>query len=520
MRFAVVDVETTGLNPKVDRVIDLCVVMLDEFGNLEGELATLVRVWPPPPGAPGDVYESAPEFGEVAGHIASVLKGRVLVGHNVNFDLRMLQSEFTRVGLDLNAPSTLDTLMGDRLINPKESGRSLRLLASRMGFNDYVWHTAQGDARATAEIFRMQLMHPAMGSVASAAEPVTIHGKLHMTETILVPRDPKTFPPSSRVVMTEQEALAEEVARAERLRPVASDVRYRPRRTFESSSNEVMMELAERLREMTETLDALPEVQERRRAQDQRLRDIGAMGRDEAYELWEQGQFRTKASMDELAAVIETFEVLDDIDELLPALFKMVRMSSQFRDDARFRAFTGRFVDTVERGDEDDTYVTDQAIEFLEWLTRRPHDMLNNLPRLGPVVLRDEDEGVDYLIGAVVQASSVAATAGELNCALELLDVAERFAEQVESVEELQLARLDAHRAAKSPDAIAFGLKLWGEELRDEDLARWLIEALVDQGDIDSAMGVGTEALQNHPDSRRLRAAVGRIHRALNNIRD
>ena len=519
MRFAVVDVETTGLNPQVDRVIDLCVVMLDEFGNLEGELATLVRVWPPPPGAPGDVYESAPEFGEVAGHVASVLEGRVLVGHNVTFDLRMLQSEFTRCGLDLHAASTLDTLIGDRLINPNESGRSLRLLASRMGLNDYVWHTAQGDARATAEIFRMQLMHPAMTSIASAAEPVTIHGNWRSSKPILAPRDPKTFPPSTRVLKTEQEVLAEEVARAERLRPLERDVQYGPSRAFESSADE-MMELVERMREMTEKLGSLPEVQERRRAEDQQLREIGAMGRDEAYELWEQGEFRTKASMDELAAVIETFEVLDDIDELLPALFKMVRMSSQFRDDARFRAFTGRFVDNVERGDEDDTYVTDQAIEFLEWLIRRPEDLLKNLSRLGPVVLRDEDEGVDNLFGAVVQASSVAATAGDLNCALELLDVAETFAEQAESVEELQLARFDAHRGAKSPDAIAFGLKLWSEELRDEDLARWLIDSLVGQGDIDGAMRLGTEALQKHPDSRRLRAAVGRIHRELNNLRD
>ncbi len=520
MRFAVVDVETTGLDPQVDRVIDLCVVMLDEFGNLEGELATLVRVWPPPPRAPSDVYESAPEFGEVAGHVASVLEGRVLVGHNVNFDLRMLQSEFSRCGLDLHAASTLDTLMGDRLINPNESGRSLRLLASRMGLNDYVWHTAQGDARATAEIFRMQLMHPAMEAIASASEPVTIHGKLHTTQTTLVPRDPKTFPPSTRVLKTEQEAQAEGAARDEWLQALESDLGYGPPRTFESSTNDEMMELVERMRDLTEKLEALPEVQERRRTQDQQLREIGAMGRDEAYDLWEQGEFRTKASMDELAAVIETFEVLDDTDELLPALFKMVRMSSQFRDEARFRAFTGRFIDTVERCDEDDTYVTDQAIEFLEWLIRRPNDLLKNLIRLGPVVLRDEDDGVDYLVGAVVQASSVAATAGDFNCALELLDIAETFAEQAESFEELQLARFDAHRATKSPDAIAFGLKLWSEELRDEDLARWLIEALVDQGDIDGAMRLGIEALQKYPDSRRLRAAVGRIHRELNNLRD
>lgn len=520
MSFAVVDLETTGLNPRVDRVIDLCVILLDHSGAVEGEFATLVRVWPPPPGAPGKEYASAPEFADVAGLLASVLADRVLVGHNVNFDLRMLQAEFTRCGLDLVVPSTLDTVTGDRIINPQESGRSLHRLARRMGLNEYSWHTAQGDARATAEIFRIQLEHPAVLSIASAADPVSLRGVWDSGKPILVPRDPMTFPPSTAVSKTEEEVRAAEDARAELRESSEIEPSYRGSGPGAAFTIGLILELPDDARDLIDRIKALPRVQERERLQDQLLEDAGAMGRDEAYELWDEGKFRTKASMELLAQVIETFEIIDDTDELLPAVFMMVRMSSRFHDDKRFRAFTDRFIDIVKKGDDDDTFVTDQASEFLWWLMRRPNELLRVLLQLGPVILRDKDEGVDLLFSSAIHASAEAATAGDLPCALQLLEAAESFASSLEVREELRLASFNAHRSSKSPDAIEVGLELWNQGLHDEDLACWLIDAMFKQGEIDAAMGLGTRALQVCPDSRPLRAAVGRIHRGLNSLRD
>src|SRR3982751_954670 len=98
---AVIDVETTGLSPRTDRVVEVGVVLLDERGEVEAEFETLVN-----PGRDvgptrlhgiraADVV-AAPTFAEVAPYLRSVLTGRTLVAHNALFDLRFLAREFAR----------------------------------------------------------------------------------------------------------------------------------------------------------------------------------------------------------------------------------------------------------------------------------------------------------------------------------------------------------------------------------------------------------------------------------------
>src|ERR687886_2108778 len=84
---AVLDVETTGLSPRTDRIVELGVVLLDDRGEVEAEFETLIN-----PGRDvgpthlhgiraADVAE-APSFAEVAPYLRSLLSGRVVVAHN------------------------------------------------------------------------------------------------------------------------------------------------------------------------------------------------------------------------------------------------------------------------------------------------------------------------------------------------------------------------------------------------------------------------------------------------------
>ena len=84
MSVAVVDLETTGVYPSVDRVVEIGVVLLDEAGGVEHEFCTVVD-----PGRDvgatsihgiraSDVV-GAPPFAEVAPYLAALLSGRVVV---------------------------------------------------------------------------------------------------------------------------------------------------------------------------------------------------------------------------------------------------------------------------------------------------------------------------------------------------------------------------------------------------------------------------------------------------------
>src|SRR4051794_34599242 len=115
MSLAVVDLETTGTLPSVDRVVEVGVVLLDESGRVEDEFCTLVD-----PGrdigptsihgiGAGEVI-GAPTFGEVAPYLSALLSGRVVVAHNALFDLRFLAREFGRAGFPIGLSPALCTM--------------------------------------------------------------------------------------------------------------------------------------------------------------------------------------------------------------------------------------------------------------------------------------------------------------------------------------------------------------------------------------------------------------------------
>ncbi|WP_409332303.1 exonuclease domain-containing protein [Trujillonella humicola] len=173
MTVAVIDVETTGLSPRTDRVVEIGVVLLDERGEVEAEFETLVN-----PGRDvgptrlhgiraGDVVE-APAFSDVAPYLRSLLTGRTVVAHNALFDLRFLAREFARAGLPAELPPTLCTMR----LAPLFFGPGTRSLQALCGFVDIPLnhgHAALHDARATAELMLHMLSSQlGEGSLAGA----------------------------------------------------------------------------------------------------------------------------------------------------------------------------------------------------------------------------------------------------------------------------------------------------------------------------------------------------------------
>jgi DNA polymerase-3 subunit epsilon len=159
--YAVVDLEATGSSSRRHRVVELAVVLLDRDLVAQGEFTTLVD--PQGPVGPTHIHGIEPEhlggaplFAGVAGRLLRLLRGRVLVGHNVGGDRAFLAAEYARIGWQMPAVPELCTMRmaADRgRHGPAPYGLSLRACAAAAGIAQWRPHTALGDARTTASLF-------------------------------------------------------------------------------------------------------------------------------------------------------------------------------------------------------------------------------------------------------------------------------------------------------------------------------------------------------------------------------
>ncbi len=156
-RFAVVDVETTGGRPGLARIIEIGIVLIDDwkvtqrfesFVKTSEELSPFIQNLT---GITPRKLENAPTFDEIARKVATLLDGRIFVAHNVASDYSAVASEMKRSGLDFS-PEKLCTVKLSRKVFPGLPKYSLHNLTLSLGLPDFENHRALNDAMAAARI--------------------------------------------------------------------------------------------------------------------------------------------------------------------------------------------------------------------------------------------------------------------------------------------------------------------------------------------------------------------------------
>lgn len=155
--FAVVDVETTGIHPSFHhRIAEIGIVKVDATGRIVDRWETLIN-----PGrdlGPQSIHQiraahilDAPTFEQAAPEIARVLRGTIMVAHNLYFDSGFLDHEFRRIGMPLPAPF-LDGLCTMKLAHEYVYGnaRSLAHCCEFLSVESGSAHCAGDDAMAAA----------------------------------------------------------------------------------------------------------------------------------------------------------------------------------------------------------------------------------------------------------------------------------------------------------------------------------------------------------------------------------
>ena len=156
--YAVVDIETTGTDPKTDRIIQFGCVLIEE-GKIVTHFSTDInpdQSIPPQiqtlTGITNQRVRRAPYFEDVAQTITNLLENTVFVAHNIHFDYPFLSNELERCGMPPLAIPGIDTVELAQIFMPTSLSFRLKDLAEELHLVHENPHQADSDADVTAQL--------------------------------------------------------------------------------------------------------------------------------------------------------------------------------------------------------------------------------------------------------------------------------------------------------------------------------------------------------------------------------
>ena len=160
-RFAVVDVETSGLSSRRHRILQIGLVTVEADGTVVDQWSTLVRLsWPWSRVGPRRVHgitrralRGAPRASVALAELRRRLDGNVFTAHNADFDAAFIERAAARSSLAMPLGPRLCTLQLSRRLDPeRQLTHGLADVTARYDVTIERHHDALCDARATAAV--------------------------------------------------------------------------------------------------------------------------------------------------------------------------------------------------------------------------------------------------------------------------------------------------------------------------------------------------------------------------------
>ena len=181
--FLALDTETNGLARERCELTEVGAVLVgggelhDRWESLVGVSEPLGRGIQRFTGITQAMVASAPPPEAVLPELERLLRGRVLVAHNAQFDMRVLRQAFARAALTWPDPPVLCTVALARRFAPLQRRRGLAALADALGVEVAAVHRALPDAETCARILcallpRLAAVAGTVGEALAALKPV------------------------------------------------------------------------------------------------------------------------------------------------------------------------------------------------------------------------------------------------------------------------------------------------------------------------------------------------------------
>lgn len=157
-RYVALDIETTGLNPAVDRIIEVGMARV-EAGNITQKYSALVypgitvseRITELT-GIHNEELTGKPRIEDIIGEITEFIGDWPVLGHNVIFDFSFLKKAAVNNGLTINDDG-IDTLKLARRILPEAEHKSLSFLCQYFNIDPGRSHRAYDDAVSASLLY-------------------------------------------------------------------------------------------------------------------------------------------------------------------------------------------------------------------------------------------------------------------------------------------------------------------------------------------------------------------------------
>lgn len=162
--LVVFDIESTGVSPRKDRIIELAAIKLMPNGEEISKCWLMNPSVPIPPettaihGISDEIVKDCPTFADKADEIFEFFRDCDLSGFNADrFDIPCLEEEFARVGKAF-APSARKHVDVQRIYHKKEPRDLSAAVKFYLGRNHEGAHGAEADTRATLEVLKAQML--------------------------------------------------------------------------------------------------------------------------------------------------------------------------------------------------------------------------------------------------------------------------------------------------------------------------------------------------------------------------
>ena len=160
--YVVFDLETTGLSPVKNEIIEIGAVKVNKEGQIVETFTTLVKPSQPVSefiqnltGISNEMLKDAPSIYVALPRFANFAGDAILVGHNVTFDIAFIQQK-AKIYKDMNFMNPyIDTLSLTRNVYPNLKSYKLQDLIKEFDLKTFAAHRALADVVATQQLYEL-----------------------------------------------------------------------------------------------------------------------------------------------------------------------------------------------------------------------------------------------------------------------------------------------------------------------------------------------------------------------------